>query len=281
MKQHPEKPISTHPRRRSGGLSLESLVLLVFGLVVGSGLAGFVLIQAWLLLRDEDPATAGPGQVIVQAIPSGTLSPTIPPLPTYTPLPTIPVEMIAIPSIAGGSIATTTGAVRFTLVTGSTVIVGPETEIELTQLPSAGAATRDVILTILRGRLLVQAVLGPNDTFRVQTPSLDVAQVIGSIMGVEYDPVSQTIHVDCLEGHCRLGKSTDPQSDTVTEAVDLNGGQYTFQNPESTPAPLQESRNELWQPLGGDMVPPPNTPEPDPETDCAAFEAEFPTTPCP
>ena len=253
----------------------------MFGLVVGSGLAGFVLLQAWLLLRDEAPAAAGPGQVVVQAVPDGTQSPTNSPLPTYTPYPTIAVETIAIPSIAGGSFATTTGAVRFTLVTGSTVILGPETEIELTRLPDAGAEMRDVILTILRGRLLVQAVLGPNDTFRVQTPSHDVAQVVGSIMGVEYDPVSQTIHVDCLEGHCRLGKSTDPQSDTVTEAVDLNGGQYTFQNPETTPEPPQESRNELWQPLGGDIVPPPNIPEPDPESDCAAFQAEFPTTPCP
>lgn len=277
------RPQTSKPHRRSRGLSIESLVLLIFGLMIGAGLAGFVLLEAWLLLRDDVTASPVPAvaQPVAQTVPVSTHTPTA----TFTPVPTIPFETLPMPSISGGTIATTTGAIRFTLTTGATIFVAPDTELELTELPDASAQARDVLLTLLRGRLLVDAVLGPNDTFQIRTPALDVAQVVGSLMGVEYDPASQTFQVDCLEGHCRMGKSADLESESIADAVDLEGGQYSFQSPDTTPEPPQNSRNEIWQPLGGERVPPPIVPTPDATAEradfCATHQAQFPTTPCP
>lgn len=270
------------PRRRSRSVSIETVALLILGLFVGIGVAGFVLLEAYLLLQGRRaaplPATAAPPAV---STPSASNTPQ----PSATPLPTIPVETISLPSIPGGTISTTTGAVKFTLTTGATVFVAPETDVELTELPAAAGESRDVLLTLLRGRLLVQAVLEAGDSFRVQSPYRDVAEVVGSLMGVEFDPATFVFHLDCLEGHCRLGKFSDPASESMSSAIDLTGGQYSFQDQGAPPIPPQNSRNEIWQPLGGEIVPAANTPTPEPTPErasfCATFTAQFAGTPCP
>lgn len=255
---------------RSRLSTAELIVVLFAGLFVGAAVAAFVLLAAWVVFRQASPP---PSIVITFQPPS--------PQPTFTPLPTIPVQTIPVESVAGGTVSTTSGGIKFTLASGATIFVGQDSEVELTQLPAAEAATRRTVLTLLKGRLLVSVVLQPDETFIVRTPTQDFAQVTGSVMGVEYDPALQTFRVDCLEGHCRIGRDAD----APTGVVDLTGDQSSIQSQGNAPAVFNESRNAEWIALGGEVVPPPPTPTPLPTPNqaelCATFRAQFPGTPCP
>jgi|GEM_PF-2604195 len=56
-------------------------------------------------------------------------------------------------------------------------------------------------------------------TFEIETPS-GVSAVRGSLMSVEYDPVTGELTITCLEGQCRV---TDPQGNSV----DLTDGEQS------------------------------------------------------
>lgn len=257
----PEKP-PPRKRRSAGELALA----LGMGLLIGCAVATVALLGGRALLSRQPPTP------LPFPTPSGTGGVT-PPLPT--PLPTIPVATIAAPPVAGGTISTTSGAIKFTLPGGSTIYVGPDSTVELTELPASPTAPQNTVLTLFDGRLLVLVDLRPGEAFFIQSPATDLAQVIGSVMGVEYDAQAGRFEVDCLEGHCRIG--------TLNEWIDLTGGQHSVQQSNGSPQPPDNSRNDLWRALGGDDVPP--GPMPDLAATqaafCATLQAQFPGTPCP
>lgn len=250
----PPKPPPRKPRS-AGELALA----LGMGLLIGCAVATVALIGGRALLSR----------------PTATPLPIPTPLPTSTPLPTIPVATIAAPPVAGGTISTTSGAIKFTLPGGSTIYVGPDSTVELTELPAGPTAPQNTVLTLFDGRLLVLVDLKPGEAFFVQSPATDLAQVIGSVMGVEYDAQAGRFEVDCLEGHCRIG--------TLNEWMDLSGGQHSAQQSNGSPQPPDNSRNDLWRALGGDDVPPGPTPDlaATQAAFCATLQAQFPGTPCP
>ncbi len=104
----------------------------------------------------------------------------------------------------GSYIQVENGKARFSLADGASVLVGPNTEVELAQLSDLNLKLPDTVLTLKRGVVVVNITVKPGTNFKIRT-NLDVeAFVIGSIMGARYDPLTQLFDADCFEGRCRL-----------------------------------------------------------------------------
>ncbi len=138
------------------------------------------------------------------------------------------------------------GRLRLALSDGSVLFLDSDTEIELRQI--AGQDQSQTLIQLNQGRLLVAADPLAGQEFYVLAETGARAQVIGSLMGVEYDPDVQHFEVDCLAGRCRLlGRNGDAQELRAGEHSGLYYGR---------PAPPDPARYELYVALGdpGDVL---------------------------
>jgi len=181
--------------------------------------------------------------------------------------------------ISGQLVRTGEGALVRTGPGGRLVlIVGDNTTLYLDEMTTVGlnnvnAAQGDIQLIIHGGKLLVNANLQPGRQLIVRTTINTQATVLGSVMGVEYRPDNQRLDADCLEGHCRLT--------SVNKSVDLETCQHSGVFSIGDPQPPDASRNAFWQPLGGEVVPPPESCVPPTGTPLPTFTPVPAVTPQP
>ncbi len=104
----------------------------------------------------------------------------------------------------GSYIQAENGKAQFSFADGASVLVGPNTEVELAQLSNLTLNLKETVLTLKRGVIVVNITVRQGASFKIRT-NLDVEVfVVGSIMGARYDPLTQLFDADCFEGKCRL-----------------------------------------------------------------------------
>ncbi len=158
---------------------------------------------------------------------------------------------------------------------GSEIILGLDSEIELTKIfgHTQGATDHEIIL--LKGTILVVSNLPEGKWFRVLNPNGHIAQVTGSVMVVGYNPETGIFITACVDGDCELGSDAQALFKVAAEEegwLDENGN---FQEP------VEVDMDEL-RAIYGDKIP---EEVPDLEAEataaCGEFQSQFPGTPCP
>jgi serine/threonine protein phosphatase PrpC len=157
----------------------------------------------------------------------------------------VPVTLRAdspLPVNPGGTLQTLEGTVQFILPDSSRVYLDRFSEVVLTQIADPRSGAQNNILTLEQGRLLIVLVLQSGFSSSVKAPDNLRAQVLGSVMGVAYDPGETRLEVDCLEGTCLVANAGD--------VLQLGGGQYAWAG-RNTIGRAGEARYALWAGLGG------------------------------
>ncbi|MGA8408499.1 MAG: FecR family protein [Candidatus Acidiferrales bacterium] len=116
---------------------------------------------------------------------------------------------------------------RVALDDGSVLNVGSDTNLAVAQHDATNQQT-DLDLNYGRVRATAAALVKPNAHFRVRTP-VGVAGVVGTIIGVFFDPTSGTMQVVCLEGTCQV-------CDLAGNCVIMKGGQQSSVHGNSAPS---------------------------------------------
>jgi serine/threonine protein kinase len=145
---------------------------------------------------------------------------------------------------AGVMIKTLAGTTSFTLPNGSTVFLGENTLLELSEVSNVEEGMFKSKLILRSGQVLSVVTLAKDESFFITNPEGAYAQVTGSIMGVVVDPQNdKSFTVDCLEGHCQMSSSQEDPP------VDVPAGQSRqLGNNEST-RNIDESKGDYWKKL--------------------------------
>ncbi|MGB7538050.1 MAG: protein phosphatase 2C domain-containing protein [Anaerolineales bacterium] len=162
----------------------------------------------------------------------------------------------SLPVKPGGTLQTLEGTVLFILPDSSRVYLDRFSEVTLTQIADPRTGAQNNILTLDQGRLLIVLALRSGFSSTVKAPDNLRAQVLGSVMGVAYDPGQSRLEVDCLEGACLVANGGD--------ILQLGGGQSSWADKNSI-GHADEARYELWVDLAG-ADPAWITPTPQPTT---------------
>lgn len=163
------------------------------------------------------------------------------------------------------------GRLRLGLGDGAVVFLDSDTEIELRQIAGPDIGGNETKIQLNRGRLLVSVDLRPGNAFYVLTDTGARAQVVGSVMGNEYDHDSQQFDLDCLEGECRLLGSSHGLRD-------LGTGQHSWLVGNDPPANADSARYERYDTIGDRGLVPSATPTP---TNPPPSATPTPVTPTP
>jgi PPM family protein phosphatase len=148
---------------------------------------------------------------------------------------TLPVE-------PGGSVQSLEGTVQFTLPDSSRVYLDRFSQVSLSQIADPRTGIQNNILALEQGRLLVVVSPQPGFSSSIMAPGDLRAQVLGTVMGVSYNPDESRLEVDCLEGSCLVANAA--------EVLQLSGGQYAWAG-RGKISPIADARYELWTGLGG------------------------------
>jgi tRNA A-37 threonylcarbamoyl transferase component Bud32 len=144
-----------------------------------------------------------------------------------------------LPAGPGSRVRTAAGGqVSLGLPNGAVLILGPDTELELTSVAAPNTGSTSTILNLVRGRLAGLVSLGPNEYFAVQSGSGLRAESLGSAFGAQYDPSRQRLDLDCLAGACRLIGGTG--------SLELEAGQHSWLDAFGGPFPADTARAEPW-----------------------------------
>jgi len=158
---------------------------------------------------------------------------------------------------------------------GSEIVLDPDAEVVLTKIfgHTAGASYHEIIL--LKGRIFVESKLPEGEWFRVLNPDGFIAQVTGSKIVVDYDPVNRKFVAQCVEGDCELG----PDDQALIELAAKEEG-WLDENGEFD-GPMEVDLDELRE-IYVDRIPE-ETPDREAEATaaCEEFERQNPATPCP
>lgn len=130
-----------------------------------------------------------------------------------------------------------TGKARIVMENGSTVRLGPNTQLVLVdrQQQSSGLQTQ---LQLLIGKLWVILGRDAGETLQVET-SVGVAAVNGSYMSVDYQPgkpddtSDDVLQVTCLEGSCSLTVNGQTIKFTTHQKIRLEGKGGKLKGPEA------------------------------------------------
>jgi serine/threonine-protein kinase len=125
----------------------------------------------------------------------------------------------------GSRITTGSGfSTRLILTDQILLWVGPDTEVELTRIASPITGETATEVRLIKGIVLTKLLgeLAPEVTYGIVSPIGHRAQVVGSVMGIRYQPVSQIFRVDCFEGHCRAGQQELTTCQAVQVAPELS-----------------------------------------------------------
>ena len=147
-----------------------------------------------------------------------------------------------LPVKPGGTIQTLEGTVQFILPDSSRVYLDRFSEVSLTQIADPRTGAQNNILTLDQGRLVIVLALRSGFSSTIKAPDNLRAQVLGSVMGVSFDPGKSRLEVDCLEGACLVANGGD--------VLQLGGGQSSWAG-KKTIGRAEEARYELWADLAG------------------------------
>jgi hypothetical protein len=143
-----------------------------------------------------------------------------------------------LPTGPGSRVRTAAGQLTLGLTDGATLILGSQTELELTSVADPRTGSTSTLLNLIRGKLLGVVALAPGEYFAVQVGSGLRAESLGSTFGTEYDPGRQRLDLDCLVGACRLIGSTG--------SLNLAADQHSWLDAFGGPFPADTARAELW-----------------------------------
>jgi serine/threonine protein phosphatase PrpC len=157
----------------------------------------------------------------------------------------LPVKIkseLPLPIHTGGTLQTLEGTLRLILPDSSRIYLDRFSKVTLTQIADPRTEERNNILTLEQGRLLV--VYSPPLGFSssIAAPGNLRAQVLGSILGVTYNPDQTRLEADCLQGSCLVANAR--------EALQLIGGQYSWAGANGISS-AGDARYDLWVDLGG------------------------------
>jgi len=158
---------------------------------------------------------------------------------------------------------------------GSEIILDPDAEIALTKIfgHTAGASYHEIIL--LSGKILVKSYLPEGEWFRILSPDGFIAQVTGSIIIVDYDPVNRKFIAKCVEGDCELG----PDENKLIELAAKTEG-WLDENGEFD-GPIEIDMDEIREKYGEKILEETPDHEATATAACGEFQRKFPGTPCP
>jgi len=158
---------------------------------------------------------------------------------------------------------------------GSEIILDSDAEIALTKIfgHTAGASYHEIIL--LRGKILVDSKLPEGEWFRVLNPDGFIAQVTGSKLIVDYDPVNRKFVAQCVEGDCELG----PDEQELIELAAKTEG-WLDENGEFD-GPIEIDMDVIREEYGEKI--PEETPDHEATATavCEQHQSQNPGTPCP
>ena len=153
------------------------------------------------------------------------------------------------------TISASDSTVKHELPDGGTVFLAPQSELELTLLASAAESNSLTLLTLLKGKVLVFVSPGANDVFFVQTPTGIRGQVVGSIMGMTFEPETNRVEIDCLEGHCALENTSNGGR---VDRVELQAGEGAVVEQNTSPVIGEIAAEDGWQAIADIEIPPPS-----------------------
>jgi len=208
--------------------------------------------------------------------------------PTGTPTPdggTEPPATQPVVACIPMRVANSAGLALLTLIDGSQVFLGPETEFEFIPMGSCtGADTHRV--TLLKGEIAVSSLLPITNPFTVFSPNGTKATLDQNGL-VRIDPETGNFQVNCSNGNCTIGMDPQPSILTCGQAgtFDLEG---QFSGPDEIDLDLLAPYGD-WLLPKCDLVPTETpsgeTPVPDigatATAACSAWLNQFPLTPCP
>ncbi len=129
------------------------------------------------------------------------------------------------------------GKARLDFSTGTLVRVGPNT---LFTLQPSGSNSQGLIIQLQLDLGQLWVILQGGGSLQVQTKS-GVAAVLGSFLGVDYNPQTGDLRITCLEGHCSLT--------TPAGTVDITTGQaaeVTLSNDTPQVSPMTQQDYQDW-----------------------------------
>jgi hypothetical protein len=174
---------------------------------------------------------------------------------------------------------------------GSEIILGQNTEIEMSKIFGLTTEVPEHEIVIHNGSILVDSLLDKGEWFTILNPEGNIARVTGSVMVVTYDAKTGKFCIDCIEGDCEFGPNDNILLDLTV------GEQLCFVSDGTFQGPFDVNMDELRK-IYGDKIPAgppspvPDTATPEPPTNtpdtaatataaCGEYEEQFPGTPCP
>ncbi len=130
------------------------------------------------------------------------------------------------------------GKGRLDFSTGTLVRVGPNT---LFTLQPSGSNSQGLIIQLQLDLGQLWVILQGGGSLQVQTKS-GVAAVLGSFLGVNYNPQTGELRITCLEGHCSLTTPAGTIDITTGQAAEVT---LTNQTPQVSPMTQQDYQDWL------------------------------------
>ncbi|MFC2063924.1 hypothetical protein ACFLXB_02380 [Chloroflexota bacterium] len=177
-------------------------------------------------------------------------------------------------------VANSAGLALLTFTDGSQVFLGPETEFDFIPMGSCtGAATHRV--TLLKGEIAISSLLPLPVLFIVDNGG-GIEATLSETGLVRIDAETDALQVNCTNGICSLGNSSQPFALVCGETGEIElDGQYT--GPDEIDLDLLIPYGDWLMPKC-DLVPNP-TPTPNigatSTAACSDWLNQFPLTPCP
>jgi hypothetical protein len=161
---------------------------------------------------------------------------------------TDPIEVtegMKLPPGQGSLIKTANGTAQIKIPDGSIIYIEENSLIEFREVADVRDSQRKVTtLVIFYGGLVSHVNLDIGYEFYVVNEIGARAQVIGSMMGVFYDPgADQHFHVDCIEGHCVLNGTE------YDDHITIIGGVCAELWANLPPEDCGQSNNDYWRAL--------------------------------
>jgi serine/threonine protein phosphatase PrpC len=197
-------------------VAARKFVRVFFQLTLAASLTAAGIVFLPPLLRNLQPATPLPpdGSILVGRVTGEVL---------YKESGRVPAAVSPGINVAvrnGGSLQSLEGTAQFTLPDSTRVYLDRFSEVSLLQLGDPQTGAPNTLLTLEQGRLLIVAAVRPGSSVSLAVPGGLRAQVLGTVMGLSYDPGAARLEVDCLEGTCLLANAA--------EFLQLSGGQSAW-----------------------------------------------------
>ena len=177
-------------------------------------------------------------------------------------------------------VANSAGLALLTFTDGSQVFLGPETEFDFIPMGSCTGADAHRV-TLLKGEIAISSLLPLPDLFIVDNGG-GIEATLSETGLVRIDAETGTMQVNCTNGICSLGNSSQPFALVCGETGEIElDGQYT--GPDDIDLDLLKPYGDWLMPKC-DLVP---TPTPTPNIGatstaaCSDWLNQFPLTPCP